>query len=126
MRLALIAPVVAALAVPLAGSWSTTISGAPSAQFDGVWKLRFSASGAYLISKGPQKLVSGKATFHGATVTFHDVSGPASCVGTQAVGSYAWTISGRALRFKPVKEPCAGRRFVLDRTFAHIESGPPA
>lgn len=117
MRLAFIAPVVAALAVPLAGSWTATISGGPSPQFNGVWKLRFAANGTYVISKGPQKLVSGKATFHGTAVTFHDLSGPASCVGAQAVGSYRWALTGRTVRFAPVKEPCAGRKFVLARKF---------
>ena len=112
--------------VPLAGGWSTTISAAPSAQFDGVWKLRFAASGSYVISKAGQTLVTGKATFNGKTVTFHDSSGPASCVGAQAVGSYTWTLAGRKLRLKPVREPCAGRRLVLARTFAQIKNVPSA
>ena len=43
--------------MPLVGVWSTTISGAPSPQFDGSWKLGFSSGGGYVISKGGQKLV---------------------------------------------------------------------
>jgi hypothetical protein len=113
-------------AVPLLGGWSTTISGAPSAQFNGVWKLNFAADGSYVISKAGQRLVLGKATFAGGTVTFHDTSGPASCIGMQAIGSYRWTISERKLQLKPMREPCAGRRFVLARTFAHIRKLPPA
>jgi hypothetical protein len=112
--------------VPLAGGWSARISGAPSPQFDGVWKLRFSTSGAYVISKAGQKLVAGKATFRGTTVTFHDTSGPASCIGMEAIGSYTWTLVAGSLRLKPAREPCAGRRFVLARTFAHIRRVPPA
>ena len=102
---------------PLAGTWSTTIAGAPSAQFDGVWKLRISGTGAYVISKGRLRLVTGTATFRGATVTFHDRGGPASCIGAQAVGTYRWALSGRSVRFTAVKEPCAGRRLVLARRF---------
>jgi len=113
--------VLAALAawssVPIAGVWSTAIAGAPSAQFNGVWKLHVSASGTYVITKGAQRLVVGKATFKGGTVTFHDLSGPASCIGRQAVGSYRWALSGTTVRFVPVKEPCAGRKLVLARVF---------
>jgi hypothetical protein len=112
--------------VPLAGGWSTTISGAPSAQFDGVWKLRFAASGSYVISKAGQTLVAGKATFKGTVVAFHDLSGPASCVGAQAVGSYTWTRAGTSLRLKAVKDPCAGRRFVLERRFRFLQPRVPA
>jgi len=112
--------------VPLAGGWSATISGAPSAQFNGVWKLHFASGGSYVISKAGQTLVAGKATFKGTTVTFHDVSGPASCIGMQAIGSYTWAITGSKLRLKPVREPCAGRRFVLTRMFARVKVLPPA
>ena len=63
-------------AVPLTGNWSTTISGAPSAQFDGVWKLHFASGGSYVISKAGQTLVTGKATFKGTVVTFHDLTAP--------------------------------------------------
>ncbi len=112
--------------VPLAGSWSATISGAPTAQFDGVWKLRFAENGSYVISKAGQTLVAGKATFKGATVTFHDASGPASCLGMEAIGSYTWAITGNKLRLKPAREPCPGRRFVLTRMFGHIKNLPPA
>ena len=115
-RLAVIA-LAAAGAVPLAGNWSTTISGAPSAQFNGVWKLSFSANGAYVVSKGSQKLVLGTATFAGSTVTFHDLSGPASCVGMQAIGSYRWSLAGKTLRLTPAREPCAGRRLVFGRVY---------
>jgi hypothetical protein len=115
-----------AAGVPLAGSWSATISGAPSAQFNGVWKLRFAPNGSYVISKAGRTLVAGKATFNGATVTFHDVSGPASCIGMAAIGSYTWAITGNKLRLKAVREPCAGRRFVLTRTFARVKILPPA
>ena len=117
---------VAGTAVPLAGGWSTKISGAPSAQFNGVWKLRFAADGSYVISKAGQRLVLGKATFKGATVTFRDTSGPASCIGMEAIGSYRWTLTGSTLLLKPMREPCAGRRFVLARTFARIKNLPPA
>ncbi len=103
--------------VPLSGGWSTTISGAPDARFDGVWKLRFAASGSYVISKAGKTLVAGKATFKGAVVTFHDLSGPASCTGSQATGVYTWTRMASSLRLKAVEEPCAGRRFVLERRF---------
>ena len=120
------AAVVAVAGAPLTGSWSATISGAPSAQFDGVWKLRFTSSGSYVISKAGQTLVAGKATFKGVTVTFHDVSGPASCLGMEAIGSYTWAITGNKLRLKAVREPCAGRRFVLTRTFARVKILPPA
>jgi hypothetical protein len=126
IRLAILAASAAVAGAPLAGSWSVTISGAPSAQFNGVWKLRFSAGGAYVISKAGKSLVVGKATFKGATVTFHDMSGPASCIGMEAIGSYTWAITGSKLRLNAVREPCAGRRFVLTRTFGHVKILPPA
>jgi hypothetical protein len=109
--------------VPLVGVWSTTISGAPSPQFDGSWKLGFSSGGGYVISKGAQKLVTGKAAFRGATVTFRDLGGPASCIGTQAVGSYRWSLTQRTVQFAPVKDACAGRRYVLSRRYTML---PPA
>ena len=121
-----IAAVVVGAGVPLAGGWSTKISGAPSAQFNGVWKLRFAPNGSYVISKAGKTLVAGKATFKGTTVTFHDVSGPASCIGMQAIGSYTWSITGSKLRLTPAREPCAGRRFVLTRMFARAKNLPPA
>jgi len=125
MRVAL-ATLAVGLSVPLAGGWSATISGAQSSQFNGVWKLQFAPNGSYVISKAGQSLVLGKATFKGATVTFRDTSGPASCIGLQAIGSYRWTLSGSKLLLKPMREPCAGRRFVLARTFGRIKVRPPA
>jgi hypothetical protein len=125
MRIALASALVS-LALPLAGTWSTTISGAPSAQFNGVWKLRFSPAGAYAIVKSGHTLVAGQAIVNGTTVTFHDLGGPASCVGAQVLGSYTWTLTGRTLQLKPVKDTCAGRRFVLTRRFSKVRTRPAA
>lgn len=117
LRMAAAVLLAAGAGVPLAGNWSATVTGGPSAQFNGVWRLRFASSGTYVISKAGQTLVSGKATFKGRVVTFHDLSGPASCIGMQAIGSYTWTHVGSSLRLKALQEPCAGRRFVLERRF---------
>jgi hypothetical protein len=44
----------------------------------------------------------------------------------EAIGSYTWTLTGSKLRLEPRREPCAGRRFVLARTFRHLKNVPPA
>jgi hypothetical protein len=108
---------VAARSGGISGSWQATIANAPNAQFDGVWKLTFGAKGNYAIAENGRVLIRGKATYAGASVTFHDRSGVAACSGAQATGLYAWAKSGTTLRFVVTKDACTGRQFVLSRRF---------
>jgi hypothetical protein len=113
------APFVAAAVfagVPFAGSWATTIAGGPTA-LNGVWTLQITSSGSYAVDYAGQAAIAGKATVRGATVVFHDTSGPRACHGAQATGSYRWHVSGKTLRLSPLKDACIGRRFVLARAF---------
>ena len=58
------------------------------------------------------KLIVGKATMKGNTLTFRDASGPLACKGGTA-GRYVFTRSGRKLTLKILKDPCPGRPLIL-------------
>jgi hypothetical protein len=58
-------------------------------------------------------LVTGYGVISGNTMTFKKEVGPAACTGSQAVGRYIWSLTGKSLTFRRVHDTCLGRRTVL-------------
>ena len=52
----------------------------------------------------------GRDTRSAATIVFGHEYGPFACKST---GTYRWSLSGKKLTLKVVKDSCAGRRVVL-------------
>jgi hypothetical protein len=101
----------------LAGTFTTKITGAPAAQFNGLWTVKIAAGGRYSIALGKQILISGQASEHASTISFGHESGPAACKGAQATGVYKWRLSGTHLTFTRLADKCSGRSFVLGHAF---------
>jgi hypothetical protein len=101
----------------LTGTFTTTISGAPAAQFDGVWTMKIASSGRYSIAFGKHILISGQATQRPSTIVFGRETGPAACKGAQATGVYSWRAGGGRLTFTHLADKCPGRSFVLGHAF---------
>jgi hypothetical protein len=100
---------------PIAGNFRVTLKGSISV-LNGVWLLNVAANGGYKIVKEPttsQVLISGISTVSGHSLTFTDMGGPLACKGSQASGTYSFTLSGKKLTLKIVKDKCAGRAYVL-------------
>ena len=127
-RIALVVAAAVALALAgvalaagmLTGTFTTRISGAPSAQLNGVWTIKLSAGGKYTIALGKQTLITGTATFNGSKITFGHESGPAACTGAQATGVYGWRLTGKTLRVTRYSDQCQGRRVVLGYPFTRV------
>ena len=98
---------------PFGAGYKTTVKGQAPA-LNGAWRITFTAKGSYGVTKPPSstRLIAGKATLKGTTMTFRDSSGPLACKGGTA-GSYTWTLSGKKLRLKILKDPCPGRPLIL-------------
>ena len=123
-RLAVLALVLAAAAgaassagaktTPFGHTYQTTVKGQP-APLNGVWLIAFTPKGAYTVTKKPSSaaLIAGTATVSGRTLAFHDAGGPLACRGGAKTGSYVWTLSGKKLTLKIVKDTCDGRPLIL-------------
>ena len=99
---------------PLQGAYQVHVGG--SGPLSGTWRLAFSASGAYTVSKKPNTsavLIAGTSTVSGHKIVLVDRSGPASCTGSSAKGTYSWTLAGKRLKLHVVKDTCGGRPEVL-------------
>jgi hypothetical protein len=107
-------PAVAAAATsPFGAGYRTTVKGQVPA-LNGAWRITFTAKGNYGVTKPPSstRLISGKATVKGNTMTFRDSGGPLACNGGTA-GSYVWTLKGKTLTLKILKDTCPGRPLIL-------------
>jgi len=95
------------------------VAHASPAVLNGVWRLTLRSS-SFAVTKDGKAAVGGRIRLAGSTITFSDVAGPFRCTGSQRTGSYRWSLKGSALRLSPLREPCAGRRLVLARTFRKV------
>lgn len=100
----------------LSGRFSTTIGNLPKS-LDGTWVLAIAGNGAYTVTFGGKLEVRGQATFSGSTVTVGHESGPLACTGAAASGTYAYTLSGAALRLRRERDSCTNRSFLLGHSF---------
>jgi hypothetical protein len=107
-------PAVAAAATsPFGAGYRTTVKN-QAPPLNGAWRITFTAKGNYGVTKPPSstRLIVGKATIKGKTMTFLDKSGQLACQGGTA-GTYAWTLKGKTLTLKILKDPCPGRPLIL-------------
>jgi hypothetical protein len=107
------------------GSYRTSSTKAelppPLADLAGDWEVRFGADGRfallYLTTTGPRAMDRGGYTVEGRLLTIvDDPDAPMSCGRVEASagkGVYTWEARGRQLVFKPVDDPCMGRRYGL-------------
>ena len=100
---------------PFGHTYQTTVKG-QAAPLDGVWLIAFTPRGAYTVTRKPSSaaLIGGSATLSGKTLTLHDAGGPLACKGSAKTGSYAWTLAGKTLTLKILKDPCGGRPLIME------------
>jgi hypothetical protein len=100
----------------ITGTYSATIKTAPAAQLKGIWKLKFTAAGAYTIFQNGTAIVFGKVRFEQGSATVKDTGGPAAC---KPEGTYRYFLAlrGKSLAFSPLRDSCSARKFVLTRKF---------
>jgi hypothetical protein len=122
-RIAIAATAVAVLAFSPAAVASGTITGRYKAKVTsaalggavkGTWTLNFKKSGSVTITDNAN--VVGHSTFSvtGAKIKL----GPgAGCSGS---GTYKFKLTGKKLKFRLLKDACAGRKIVLSSTFRKV------
>jgi hypothetical protein len=126
MRLVLIATVIGALAVSsvapaaggVAGKYATTIK-SPS-ELKGRWVLTLAKADTYTVAlSGKGVLARGKYSATAKTITFGRESGGSGCKGS---GTYAWTRSGRTMKFTRKREApsCQARALILSHRFTQV------
>jgi hypothetical protein len=122
-KIVVLAVVAAGLAAPAAGAtglapgtYVTKVSGATPALLNGTWRLALTPK-RFTITRNRQAAIGGSVAISSKRVTFHDLSGPLRCTGSQAVGTYAWHLRGKTLTLTAVKDPCQGRKAVLTHAF---------
>jgi hypothetical protein len=110
---AVTALVTTAAAAAFTGAWTKTVTTGP-AQLKGRWTLQ-AAGGKFWITKGLSSthLVNGTVTQSGTTVTFTDRSGPLSCKGSTAVGTYKRAAASGGIRLTALHDTCAGRKLIM-------------
>jgi hypothetical protein len=101
------------------GVYQARVSGARPAVLDGTWQLRLKG-GTFAVLRNGEYAVEGTIRIAGARITFSDLIGPFRCKGSQARGTYRWILQGRTLTLRAVKDPCAGRKTVLSRSFRKL------
>jgi hypothetical protein len=111
-----LAAAAAASAALAPGAYVTKVSGATPALLNGTWRLTLTQK-RFTITRNRQPAIAGTVGITAKRVTFHDLSGPFKCTGSQAVGTYGWSLKGKRLTFTAVKDPCAGRKAVLTHAF---------
>jgi len=110
------APASVSPAERLAGTYTATLKGPPAAK--GLWAFSIAADGEYAIAYKSKVVVRGKATIRNSTIVFgvRREQGALACKGGAAKATYAWSVDGRWVAFKPApSDSCSGRRLVLAR-----------
>jgi hypothetical protein len=120
-RLALIASLIAALAVPSlaladgppAGKYTAKIT--TPAVLKGTWMLTFVKSGSYTISQNGKVVVRGHDLSVGPQMQMYKETGSKAC---KSIGFYNFKRTGKTLTFMKLSDPgCAGRALVLAHSF---------
>src|SRR3954453_9676641 len=110
----------AAAAVASAGlapaTYMTKVTGATPAVLNGTWRLTVTKK-RFTITRNRQPALAGSVAISAKRVTFHDLTGPFRCTGSQAVGTYAWRLRGKSLTLTVVKDACSGRKAILTNGF---------
>jgi len=95
------------------GLYETKLSGLAVKPLNGDWLLSIAQSRAYAVARNGKTVIGGKLKISGSTLTFQDVVGPYACQETQAVGTYTYSLVGKTLKLKKLKDSCAGRIAIL-------------
>ena len=74
--------------------------------------------GKETIAKGSAVVVNGHYVVAGKRITFSRESGPAACTGP---GVYSWSLHGKTLTLKTVRDTCLGRTIILTTAPLHKE-----
>jgi hypothetical protein len=101
------------------GVYVTKVTGATPLTLNGTWRLAFVGS-HFSIKRNGKAAVAGLATISGKRVTFRDMSGPYRCTGSQAVGTYRWSRSGKSLTLTVIRDACSGRKAILTNGFTRL------
>lgn len=112
----LAATAAAASTGPAPGVYVTKVTGATPALLNGTWRLTLSKT-RFAITRNGQPAIAGSVAITPKKITFHDLSGPFRCIGSQAVGTYGWRLKGKSLKLTAVKDACGGRKAVLTHSF---------
>jgi hypothetical protein len=119
-RLVVAASMIAALALPSVllanenlplGKYTTTVK-TPN-RLKGTWVLDFLKGGKYTITDNGAVVVRGHFTST-SRVYLSNETGPAAC---PQFGVYAWSRTGKTLKFTKVSDSCVGRAVVLGHPF---------
>jgi hypothetical protein len=103
------------------GVYETKLSGLSPSLLNADWLLSIAQGRAFAIARNGKVVVGGKVKIKGSRLTFHDVVGPIACKGAQATGVYSFSLSGKTLRLKRVRDTCQGRILVLtSRPFTKV------
>ena len=113
IALAVLAAPAGARTASVDGIYETKISGQAVKALNGDWLVSIAQSRAYAIARNGTTVVGGKLKVTRSTLTFQDVFGPYACVGAQAVGSYSYSLAGKTLRLRRLRDSCPGRVLVL-------------
>ena len=98
------------------GVYVTKITGATPAVLNSSWRLALKGN-RFTTTRNNKPAVAGVATITGSKISFHDLSGPYRCTGSQAIGSYHWYLRGTGLTFRVVRDACSGRKAILTNGF---------
>jgi hypothetical protein len=113
---------------PLAGSYSSTLSGLKPTSLNGHWTITFAPysnaanigsaeSGSYVLSQNGKVMESGSFTFGGgnqfSNFNLTDTGGPAECPASRIPGGYEIKYDSSALKLQSSFDQCARRRIVL-------------
>ena len=109
---------VALAAGSVGGTYVTTIKTPP--QLKGTWKLTLAKNGTYAVAMNGKALARGRYSATQTTITMRESADP-GCGGT---GTYAWTRSGKTMRFVRKREAptCQARAAVLSHRFTQVSS----
>src|SRR5204863_7397147 len=84
----------------LNGVYETKISGHAVKPLNADWLLSIAQSRAYAVARNGKEVIGGKLRISGSTLTFQDVVGPYACPGSQAIGTYSYSLVGKTLKLK--------------------------
>jgi hypothetical protein len=99
--------------------YGVKISGSRVAAFNATWLLGLKQR-SFQLARNNAVVVSGTLKISGNRVTFHDISGPFACEGSEVNGAYTWKLRGKKLTFKRVRDACAGRGTILSVPYTKV------
>lgn len=97
----------------LQGTWTTTLTKADSAIYNGQWEITFASDGSFAASQAGVDVAQGRYTLMQDQLVLTTESGIHRCPAGDETGTYKWSLAQDTLTLTSIQDECGDRALVL-------------